>query len=706
MSLLHLVVLLVLLLIVCALPGVAGEWCRTPLAKWQEAQTLDACTEGAVLDGLPAVIPPGGRWPVPVPVPPYGRWQEEAEGVTASGLTHCWSTMLMPGTRNGAVIDTRFTVTRSSGAARQMPGGCMRWGFHWGENLPGWDVGVVFGYQDPLNFYRLQLSAARGELALWDATGGFLQIIPCRVALNAPHDLQVRWREGHISAVLDGQTVMDYWDRTLPYARGKVGLAVWKSDVRFTQFAAAKVDGPRETAPAHTPDFRFVPANDLLDGHPGFYLAPQQGLILFDGYEPISYFFKSKGADGRLIHEAVKLKPGWRPVYYNYIGPRLQLQGQPDWWPTLEGTLPEAFTVTQTGATLAFTFKVRSPGNTGITDHACTVRYDAKRDVYRYEFASRLQVTADCTGYDFEVSDPLTYNNRTPGPEVVHRWNPAGHRWWVSQGVNDVWQRMPIADDWSGLIANTPAKWDASLDFLYPDPVACPAFEMTIGWPQAKGMQRAMGQCLWGYDYHHRALPSGTLKAGDVRTWTLAFTALPPKEAEPLFAKSAIPAQFQQQAQTVFLPFDPTGTTFAATTTLADPSTTMCWSNGIRDTAVGHNDNFSLRIDGPGKAKLTLYQYMIEQHVPRWQIHGWIKTRDIAGAATLRVKYSYGKEYVRKGDTGEETFTLAGPGTNDWTAFSVVTTVPRVQDCTDITFELNGTGQAWIDDVGITALSK
>ena len=103
-----------------------------------------------------------------------------------TGLANCWSTRLLPGDQKDTGIKVRFTVQDSSKAARQMPGGCVRWGFHYGENLPGWDFGVVLGYQDPLNFYRVQVSAARGEMALWDANGGFLQIVPCAVAVGKP----------------------------------------------------------------------------------------------------------------------------------------------------------------------------------------------------------------------------------------------------------------------------------------------------------------------------------------------------------------------------------------------------------------------------------------------------------------------------------------------------------------------------------------
>ena len=244
----------------------------------------------------------------------------------ATGLANCWSTMLMPKDRYDVAVTTRFTVLKSSGMARQMPGGCVRWGCHWGENLPGSDAGVVLGYLDALHFYRVQLSAARGELALWSATGGFLQLIPCKVELGAPHTLAVRWRGAHLVALLDGQPVMDYWDRSLPCTHGQVGLAVWKSSVQFAQFVVAAARG-KETMPTHVPDFHFLPSDNLLEGNAAFAMAPYKGLILFDGNEPICYFFKlilpkdDDYSSDALFFEAVKLKPGWHPAYYTRSAP-------------------------------------------------------------------------------------------------------------------------------------------------------------------------------------------------------------------------------------------------------------------------------------------------------------------------------------------------------------------------------------------------
>lgn len=675
----------------CATP--VKNWSPVPLANWIEARTMDACME--------AMSPAGNDDARSAPVPPFGTWREQQGTLQASGLADCWSTMVLPEEQHDVAVTTRFTVLKSSGAARQMPGGCVRWGFHWGENLPGWDVGVVLGYQDPLNYYRVQLSASRGEMALWDATGGFLQIIPCNVAIGTPHILTVRWRGAHLTATLDNSKVMDYWDRSLPYTHGQVGLSVWKSDVQFAQFAVTRAGGRAEKMPTHVPDFHFVPADHLLQGNAAFTMSPYAGVILFDGYEPISYFFKlALGKDDdyssdALMFEAVKLKPGWRPAYYTFIGPN-GLLGH--WrWPVLVGNLPEAFTITESGKKLVFNFQTETPGK-GRTQYACIVTFDNTRGVYRYEFRGTLKLTAPAMVNEFELFDPLTYNNRMPGPEVTHRWNPSGHRWWLYPGVSGVWERMPLTDypnDYSTDINNAVTPWGKTTDFLYPDPAACPVFETELKWSKGRF---SPGQCAWGYDFHHREMSVGALKAGDERSFVMAFTAMPPAEAEPIFAQSQVMPCLKNEKRVVN-PFIPTGTTFATATSWQDPSATMAWIGGTRDDTTGHGDPFSLRIDGHGKAAVRVYHYMVEQYAKRWWIRGWYKTQDLkAPGLQLHVGYFEPPPPVR------QDFTL-GAGTRDWTYFSFVTDVFAYRDVTDLIFETAGEGHAWIDDVAVSALA-
>ena len=675
-----------LLLLAVTVPLWAAPWSSVPLAQWSEARTVDSCTEAMPPDGPPP-IPENHRAAVPVPQPPFGRWQEAGGAAFATGRANCWSTLLQPGAPGPDTrITVRFTVEKSSGVARQLPGGCVRWGFHWGENLPGWDAGVVLGYQDPLNFYRVQLSAARGELALWDATGGFLQLIPCPMEVGKPHELTVTQHGAHLLASVDGKPVMDYWDRTLPYTQGRAGLAVWKSRTRFERFSVERLAADPTPLPPHRPAFSFEPAQNLLTGHPGFHMDPHPGVILFDGREPISFYYKVPG----LFQEGVKLKPGWRSEYYSEVGPSFTSEFLP-----LAGDLPDAFKVTASGETLTFTFALEQ-ADLARCDYTCTVRFDPARQVYRYEYAAKIKMLGPKLINEYQIMDPLTYNNRAPGPEVEHTWNPAGHRWWVYQAPAGGWERVPIVDyltDYN----NQPTPWGKLKDFLYPDPAVCPAWEEQIDWPQPEGRLWHLGQCTWGYDYHHREVGRNfTMPAGDVRTFSYALTGLPPDEAKSLFDQSKLPARVAADT-TKLIPFDPSGTNFRTTTNWQDPSSTMLW-DGALDTTVGHGDRASLRIDGPGKAGVQIYQHMIEQYADAWWVRGWFRTRGVKGTGLkLAVSYSYGKD-------AEDTFYLGGLGDRDWTYFSFLTTAPRLRDCSSLLFSLDGAGQAWLDDVAISAV--
>jgi len=670
------------------------NWSSVPLDKWTEARTVDSCTEAIPPDGLPKVIPADSRMPLPVPEPPFGAWKEQDGALHATGLTNCWSTMLMPGDQQNVQVTTRFTVANSSNAARQLPGGCVRWGFHWGENLPGWDAGVVLGYQDALNFYRVQVSAARGELALWDATGGFLQLIPCKIAVGKEHNLVINWRGAHLLASVDGKQVMDYWDRTLPYTHGQVGLTVWKSETNFSEFTIEQHKSRKETMPAHQPNFRFAPTQNILTEHPGFHMTPRSGLILFDGNEPISCFYKQevdKGTElsrGAMMHVAVKLKPGWRAAYDNYMGPPCNDGG----CPVVQGELPDALKVTSTGKTLTFSYHSIWKQAMQV-DYTCTVRYDDARGVYRYEYQVHAKATAPANFNEFEFYDPYVYNNRVPGPEVTHTWNPAGHRWLVYQAPGGNWDRYAMIDPLGHDEAE--GQWGKCTDFLYPDPGACPCFENAIDWAQPKGRVYHLGQCNWGYDYHHREVGAGLkLTPGDERRYAFTLTALPPAEADTLFAQSKLTAAVAAD-KSVLTPFIPSGNTFAQTSNWQNPSAQMYWEGGTRDETVGHGDHYSLRIDGAGKAGVNINQYIIEAYAKRWWVRGWVKTKGV-GDPGVRLSIAYP-------GVAKDLFNL-GKADQDWTYFSFTTSVFLVRDATQMSFTVPS-GTAWIDDVAISALS-
>jgi len=605
-----------------------------------------------------------------------------------TGLTRFWGQRLAPGDRGAAQrVTVGFTVEASAGRARQLDSRGLRWGYHWGENAPGWDAGVILRWTDALHFYRLQVSASRGEIALWDSAGGFLQLIPCELSVGTRHELSVLADGAHLVATLDGAPVMDYWDRTLPHEGGQVGLAVLESTVRFGDFAVEELAPSGEQAPPHRPDFRL----DTTDGG-----------IVFDGKEPILVYRQEnwdpsrQGNRGAVFQESVRLRPGWRPGYYTWVGPKVNLRVLP-----LVGEFPAALRVTEQGEQLVFDFALEEP-EVARAEETCTIGWDAQAGAYSYRYDVHVAfLNAEPMNFwYFELVDPLTYNNREPGPQVEHRWAWAGHRFHVFQGPQGDYQHYPLIDYLFPEFNNMPTKWGDLTSYLHPDPAICPTWKIAMGWPQdtAAGREFRLGLCHWGYDFHQKEEgPHIQLPPGTERDYSLTLTGTPPEEVERAFATSTV-APRVAASQDEYAVFDPSGTTFDRTSTRTEPRGTMVFEEGALDREIGHGDRNSLRIDGPGNARVQVYQYAVEQYAERWWLRGWVKSADVRGRGLqARIKYSYGPE-------PEDVFYIGARGTNDWTPFSFVTEVLTRRDSTTLTFELDGVGQVWLDDLSLSAL--
>jgi len=331
---------LVSLVALIAFPATAwADWSMAPLAEWTKAESMDTTI--------------GLR-------PASGVWSERDGRMIIEGKADCWDSRLAPGDQGPDThVAVSFTIEESSRMARRLPGmETARWAYHYGENVPGWDFGVVLRRSDPLRFYRICLSGHRGELALWDSLGEFLQLVPCPVEVGEPHQLEVVCHGARFEVTLDGKQVLDYVDRSLPHAGGRVGLAVWRSKVVVSRFEVTRIAPDAAPPSPHRPDFRLEQDDTTT--------------ILFDGNEPISRYFKSnRGEVGALFQSCVKLQPGGRTVYYTWLGPAIT-PGPGQGVLPLVGELPDAFKVTKRGEELHFTFRTNRPG-TAEADHQCTM---------------------------------------------------------------------------------------------------------------------------------------------------------------------------------------------------------------------------------------------------------------------------------------------------------------------------------------------
>lgn len=103
------------------------------------------------------------------------------------------------------------------------------------------DVGVVFGYQDELNYYRFVMNPAemRWELSkVRDGRGSMLKQLPQATQLRRPYSILVQIEQTpvvarpgtggagglHIRILVDGRELLSHVDRSAPFTKGRLGL--------------------------------------------------------------------------------------------------------------------------------------------------------------------------------------------------------------------------------------------------------------------------------------------------------------------------------------------------------------------------------------------------------------------------------------------------------------------------------------------------
>ena len=95
--------------------------------------------------------------------------------------------------------------------------------YTYGDCDGGYDAALVLRYQGAAAFYRVQLSTAYGEVALWKPSGGFLQVKSVALKANELYEFKAEAAGPHVRAWINGQAVLDYWDRVAPILAGRAG---------------------------------------------------------------------------------------------------------------------------------------------------------------------------------------------------------------------------------------------------------------------------------------------------------------------------------------------------------------------------------------------------------------------------------------------------------------------------------------------------
>jgi len=656
------------------------------------------------------------------PIAPNGTWATDGNAIVAAGTAAPWTiqvggdaawtdyklsasvTIRQPGPK------TDKSVICHSEWDRYLPRewyppmcqhtGQYRYRYYAGEFDWGSEAAVFFRYQDRENGYRVQLSTEYQELILWHGLGGYLQVVPCELKTGQTYKVDVLARGKNIQVMLDGVKKIDYWHRTLPTLAGKVGMGAYRSTVAFQDVTVTLLPAATVDLPPHKPRFRT-----------GLWRTAR---FIFDGNEPICLMERTRYKKARskcMYFSHIKLVPGYRAYMNGWIGVEAKQM--------ISAALVDEYGIKTTGENseeLVLEFDSENPKASYRVRTTDRITFDRLRGTYRHDVTDVVDFTTDVTLPALQFFDPLTFNNKEPGRGVKHRWLPAGHKWGLIRGKDRKLYYHPNTQGFAGN-ASWPLSEGTSLWMLYPDRAGCPAFEYNV-----PGATFRNAICHWGYDWHQSVIygrPGRAFKNGERVTIRHAFTAYPPRESERMFEQATLHPvhlakgwrpmrkhHFNAYCSPHAYPIcDPAGTDFTRVYNTRTPSVGFAWAGRYQlDRTVGHNDTYSLRLEGPAKATGLIYHHMIDINVKKYLCTLWLKTRGVKDASpTVTLQFSFAKDPLPR-----DTIETGLAGDTGWQKFSFVTTVPvcsqNTYDSSDIILELKGKGTVWLDDFSITPI--
>lgn len=662
------------------------------------------------------------------PVAPNGEWQVDSGALLARGMAPPWTTRTAG---DSAWTDYRLSAKvtiREPGPHADFPifhaewdrylprewfpplcdhTGQYRFRYYAGEFDWGSDAAVWVRYQDRENCYRVQLSSEYQELILWHGLGGYLAVVPCKVEPGKTYRLEVLAQGPRIQVLVDGSKKIDYWHRCFPTLTGKIGVGAYRATAAFSEVTVTALP----------------PAPALPDHQPRFSTRSWRGTRwIFDGDEPIVMLEKGRPVEvpgyctEMLYYFFVKLRPGYRPLYQCWVGPR------PDYpesaGAALVGTVEDIETAGERSSKLTLTFQSAQPGGTMKSQNTDTLTYDTVRGTYRHDWVYDITWLKEAKMPFLEFTDPLTYNNKEPGLSNRYRWLPAGHEWGVFLSDDGTVRRHPISqslnlDGQNGWLTNEGnAYW-----VLAPDRAVCPAWEHLT-----PGVQTRIGVCHWGYDWHQQVEwgwgNQRTFQPGEQYTIRFAMTGYTPEEGERLYRASRLhPVMENPEPKGLHRGFllvpsmlaypvcEPAGTSFDKLYDVREPYIGWQWYGDYEnERRLGRTDRYSMRLEGPAKVNGQFYHHMIDGNAKRYLCTFWLKTQGVAGAAPVAVL-----QYPWNAKVAKDVINTGLTGDNDWTEFSFITTVPVITaetyDSTEFNLECRGVGTVWLDDWSVRPLA-
>jgi len=663
------------------------------------------------------------------PIAPNGSWSEEGNTILATGTAAPWTVLTKPVPGyNDYRLSVKVAITKPTPKAdfpingfefdrylpREMfPPGCPhtgqhRYRYYAGEFDWGSDAAVFVRYKSREDCYRVQLSTQYQEIILWHGVGGYLQVVPCDLKVGKTYDLEVVAEGTTIRVLVDGAEKINYRHETLPTRRGGIGLGAYHATIAFTDL---RVD----PLPA--------PPLDASDGHQARFNIRRWRTLswIFDGNEPIALLTKfnppiKASGSGVFYYLYMKLKPGYRPYYQSMMSVITYSGGKGT--TTLVGDVASIKKTGENTGRLVLKFQTEHPKKVCRADHVATLTYDRARGTYRHDVDVDVEFLAEQKMHSFEFCDPLSYNNKFPGRGVEYGWLPSGHIWGVVSGEDGKLYRHPLSQSLSLPGQNSFLSGpDKGFWMLYPDRAASPVWEYSV-----PGERFLAEVCHWGYDFHQRvrwpdSRKPKIVKPGDRMKIHHVLTAYPPAEAKrlfdaaPLHPKQEIAKHYKHERylrgntpnMTAFPVCDPAGTDFTRLQSVRVPYIGWQFRGKYQlDTAVGHNDTHSLRMDGPGESYGEFYHHMIDGYAKRYLCTFWLKTKGVTGEGpVVQLKYTYADDPCDRVETNLT-------GDTDWQKFSFVTTVPVIAfesyDASSIVLTTRGEGTVWLDDFSVVPL--
>jgi len=569
-------------------------------------------------------------------------------------------------------------------------------------------------------WYRIELSALYGEIALHKGNGGYVQVVPAPVKVGQKHHLKAEARRNRIRAWLDEKLLIDYEDNAAPIDAegGKWGVGVYGSRVEFYDL---KVSGPPAQLPPMLPRRAYRMSVRQWRG----------ATWIFSDTEPIARF-RTKDCTPQL--EEVKLLPGYQAIIHTKLCWGNELEDD-EYVDRLEVIQPQGERVI-----------VRITGHSEYVKsnftNDITVSFDRERGTYSYRYDTKVTLAKDANRrHDFEYNyvfpysgsanawgsvyfDPLQEGAIGVGevPVTIARSDDvAYYDWELVRGGDGVLYRVPIRKDWD---SSPQPRRTRILSLLKPvprpdtmyargiHPVVNPAIEF-LGPEEALQNNHSWSVCAFSHETHFSMSPKKWETEQD-RTMTLSyrFVGVLPHEMARMFRLSRLPALPEVHRIKVLHKAGVNDFGPGQQSVVGSPQVANTWQ-GIYDVDIenGKGDNCSLllrglpRVQGDdvdmGWARARLVKpkggwgY---QPAAKYVVMADVRTQDVHGKG-LYFKLERDKESV--------THYVALAATTPWTRVGFVTDfLSKESQGGTITVGLDAAGSAWVDNLEVRPLKE